>query len=84
MAEQQYEYYENEMVGVLEEALRREHEARAFYLAAAEQRPWKPESKQMLDWLAGEEAKHAELITKHLDEVKKRISWINYKPGPKE
>jgi len=81
---QKYEYYEDELVGVLEEALRREHEARAFYLTSAEQRPWKPESKEMLGWLAGEEAKHAELITAHLDDLKKRLAWIHYKPGPKE
>ena len=86
MAEQStdYEYYEEELVGVLEEALRREFEARAFYLTSAEQRPWKPESREMLDWLAGEEAKHAELITTHLDDLKKRLAWIHYKPGPKE
>jgi rubrerythrin len=88
MAEQtsgsQYEYYEDELMGVLEEALRREGEARAFYIASAGQRPWKPESREMLDWLAGEEAKHAELITTHLDDLKKRLSWIHYKPGPKE
>ena len=82
--ETKYEYYENELIGVLEDALKQEHNARAFYLAAAEQRPWKPESKKMLDWLAGEEAKHAQLITEHLEEVKKRLAWINYKPGPKE
>jgi len=73
MAEQaagpEYEYYEGELVGVLEEALRREHEARAFYVASGEQRPWRPESKKMLDWLAGEEAKHAELITAHLEDL---------------
>ena len=80
----EYEYYEDELVSVLEEALRREHEARAFYLTSAEQRPWKPESKKVLDWLAGEEAKHAELITAHLDDLKRRLSWIRYKPGPKE
>ena len=80
----QYEYYEDELVGVLEEALRREHEARAFYISSSEQRPWKPESKEMLNWLAGEEAKHAELIAAHLDDLKKRLSWIHYKPGPKE
>jgi rubrerythrin len=88
MAEQaagpEYEYYEDELVGVLEEALRREYEARAFYVASGEQRPWRPESKNMLDWLAGEEAKHAELITAHLDDLKRRLSWIRYKPGPKE
>jgi rubrerythrin len=88
MAEQaagpEYEYYEGELVGVLEEALRREYEARAFYVASGEQRPWRPESKKMLDWLAGEEAKHAELITAHLEDLKRRLSWIRYKPGPKE
>jgi rubrerythrin len=80
----EYEYYEGELVGVLEEALRREHEARAFYIASGEQRPWKPETKRMLDWLAGEEAKHAELITAHLEDLKRRLSWIHYKPDPKE
>jgi len=86
MAEQStdYEYYEDELVGVLEEALRREFEARAFYLSSAKQRPWKPESRDMLAWLAGEEAKHAELITSHLDDLKKRLAWIHYKPGPQE
>jgi rubrerythrin len=82
-AEQKYEYYEDELVGLLEEALRREGEARAFYLTSAEQRPWQPESKKMLNWLAGEEAKHAELITAHLDDIKRRLAWIHYKPGPK-
>lgn len=88
MAEQtagtKYEYYEDELVGVLEDALRREQEARAFYLESAEKRPWKPESRQMLDWLAGEEAKHAKLITEHLDDLKKRLAWIHYEAGPKE
>jgi rubrerythrin len=85
MAEEpRYEYFEDELVGVLEEALRREFEARAFYLTSAGQRPWKPQSKEMLEWLAGEEKKHAELVTRHLDDVKRRLSWIHYKPGPKE
>lgn len=85
MAEQpQYEYFEDELIGVLEEALRREFEARAFYLTSAAQRPWKAQSREMLEWLAGEEKKHAELVTKHLDDIKRRLSWIHYKPGPKE
>lgn len=85
MAEQpKYEYYEDELVGVLELALQKEADARAYYLEAAGKRPWKPESKQMLEWLANEEKKHAELITGHLEDIKKRISWIRYKPGPKE
>jgi hypothetical protein len=53
-------------------------------MESAEKRPWKPESKQMLDWLAGEEAKHAKLITEHLDDIKKRLAWIHYEAGPKE
>jgi rubrerythrin len=88
MAEQttgkKYEYYEDELVGVLEDALQQEHEARAFYLQSAAKRPWKPESREMLDWLAGEEAKHAQLITEHLEDIKKRLAWIHYKPGPSE
>lgn len=79
-----YEYYEDELVSVLEDALRREHEARAFYMESADKRPWKLESKQMLDWLAGEEAKHAKLITEHLDDIKKRLAWIHYEAGPKK
>jgi rubrerythrin len=82
--EQKYEYYEDELIGVLEEALRREHEARDFYLTSAKQRPWKPESKKMLDWLADEEKKHAELIAEHVDDIKRRLAWIHYKPGPTE
>lgn len=80
----QYEYYEDEAVGVLEDSLRREWEARDYYASSAEKRPWKPETKQLLEWLAGEESKHARLITEHLDEIKKRLEWIRYKPGPKE
>ncbi len=82
--EHKYEYYEDELIGVLEEALRREHEARDFYLTSAQQRPWKPESKEMLDWLANEEKKHAELITEHVDDIRRRLAWIRYKPGPVE
>ncbi len=81
---QTYEYYEDELIGVLEEALRREHQARDFYLALAEQRPWKAESKEMLDWLAGEEKKHADLIGGHVDDLRRRLAWIHYKPGPRE
>ena len=88
MAEQtpegNYEYYEHELIGVLEEALRREHEARDFYLTAAAQRPWKPESKKMLEWLGGEEQKHADLITAHVEDIQKRLKWIHYKPGPQD
>jgi len=80
----QYEYFEDEAVGVLEDALRREYEARDYYVSSAERRPWKPETKQLLEWLAGEESKHVQLISEHLDEIKKRLDWIRYKPGPKE
>jgi rubrerythrin len=80
----QYEYFEDEAVGILEDALQQEHRARDYYASSALKRPWKAETKQLLEWLAGEETKHAELITGHLDEIKKRLTWIRYKPGPKE
>ena len=80
----QHEYFEDEALGVLEDALQQENVARDYYASSAARRPWKPETKQLLEWLAGEESKHVRLITEHLDEIKKRLHWIRYKPGPKE
>jgi rubrerythrin len=82
-SERQYEYFEDEAVGLLEDALQQEYRARDYYQSSSLKRPWKKETKELLEWLAGEESKHAQLITEHLDEVKKRLDWIRYKPGPK-
>jgi rubrerythrin len=83
-SERQYEYYEDEAVGVLEDALQQEYRARDYYQSSSQKRPWKKETKELLEWLAGEESKHAQLITEHLDEIKRRLAWIRYKPGPKQ
>ena len=83
-SERQYEYFEDEAVGVLEDALQQEYRARDYYQSWSLKRAWKKETKELLEWLAGEESKHAQLITEHLDEIKRRLDWIRYKPGPKQ
>ncbi len=81
---QQYEYFEEEAVGILEDALQQEFKARDYYQSSSLKRPWKKETKELLEWLAGEESKHAQLITEHLEEMKRRLTTIHYQAGPKE
>ena len=44
-SERQYEYYEDEAVGVLEDALQQEYRARDYYQSSSLKRPWKKETK---------------------------------------
>lgn len=81
---QKYEYFEDEAVGILEDALQQEYKARDYYQSSSVKRPWKTETKELLEWLAGEESKHAQLITEHLTEMKRRLTTIHYQAGPKE
>ena len=74
-------YYELELVEILEDALRREMEARNYYLTSAQDPHHKTETKAMFEMLAGEEERHAAIIRGRLEENQMRVKAITFK-GP--
>ena len=74
-------YYEMELVEILEDALRREMEARNYYVTSAQDPHHKPETKAMFEMLADEEERHAAIIRGRLEENRMRVKALTWK-GP--